>query len=175
MPILNYVVENIGKYWRSMSLHLGVHAAILDNIEETCQTIPHRALAVLNEWCLRDPEKSTKGVLMKALRQIPRNDIADNISMMEWQNKLYIDGLVQERRNPSALATELRLSCTYPSICGIRSPFSMYCVMWEKAEWIGNGISHLWFLVNSHNLKKLPMWLRYFRRGILSLYGLAVT
>ena len=28
----------------------------------------------------------------------------------------YIDGLVQERRNPSALAIESRLSCTNPSI-----------------------------------------------------------
>ena len=30
---------------------------------------------------------------------------------------MYIDGLVQERRNSSALAMELRLSCTNPSIC----------------------------------------------------------
>ena len=29
---------------------------------------------------------------------------------------LHIDGLVQERRNSSALAMELRLSCTSPSI-----------------------------------------------------------
>ena len=31
----------------------------------------------------------------------------------------YFDGLVQEKRNPSALAMELRLSCTNPSICNI--------------------------------------------------------
>ena len=30
---------------------------------------------------------------------------------------LYIAGLVQERRNPSALAMELRLPCINPSIC----------------------------------------------------------
>ena len=30
---------------------------------------------------------------------------------------VYIDGLVQERRNSSVLAMELCLSCTYPSIC----------------------------------------------------------
>ena len=30
----------------------------------------------------------------------------------------YFDGLVQERRNSSALAMELRLSCTNLSICG---------------------------------------------------------
>ena len=29
----------------------------------------------------------------------------------------YIDGLEQERRNSSALAMELRLSCNYPLIC----------------------------------------------------------
>ena len=33
---------------------------------------------------------------------------------------LYIDGLVQERRNSSASAMELRLSCTKPSICRCR-------------------------------------------------------
>ena len=32
------------------------------------------------------------------------------------REELYIDGLVQERRNSSALAMELRLSCTNPSI-----------------------------------------------------------
>ena len=30
----------------------------------------------------------------------------------------YIDGLMQERRNSSALAMELRLSCVNPLICG---------------------------------------------------------
>ena len=29
----------------------------------------------------------------------------------------YFDELVQEKRNPTALAMELRLSCTKPSIC----------------------------------------------------------
>ena len=33
----------------------------------------------------------------------------------------YIDGLVQERRNSSALAMELRLSCNNPSICAAGS------------------------------------------------------
>ena len=32
------------------------------------------------------------------------------------QYKQYIDGLLQEKRNSSALAMELRLSCTKPSI-----------------------------------------------------------
>ena len=38
-----------------------------------------------------------------------------NELMENWQ-LLYIDGLVQERHNSSALAIELRLSCTNPSI-----------------------------------------------------------
>ena len=33
-----------------------------------------------------------------------------------WPSSLHIDGLVQERRNSSALAMELHLSCTNPSI-----------------------------------------------------------
>ena len=37
------------------------------------------------------------------------------ISLKEYQVR--IDGLVQERRNSSALAMELRLSCTDPLIC----------------------------------------------------------
>ena len=39
---------------------------------------------------------------------------------------LYIDELVQERRNSSALAMELRLSCTKPLICPSVVP-SMWC------------------------------------------------
>ena len=31
----------------------------------------------------------------------------------------HIDALVQEKRNSSALAMELRLSCTNPSICAV--------------------------------------------------------
>ena len=41
------------------------------------------------------------------------------ISAGPWSN---IDGLVQERRNSSALAMELRLSCTKPSIWYVRLP-----------------------------------------------------
>ena len=89
MPVLIYVVENIGKYWISLSLNLGVHTAVLDNIEATCQTIPQRALAVLHEWYQRDPENTNKQVLIGALRKIPRNDIADTINVMEWQHKMY--------------------------------------------------------------------------------------
>ena len=37
----------------------------------------------------------------------------------------YIDALVQERRNTSALAVELRLSCTNPSICWLTQVIMM--------------------------------------------------
>ena len=47
----------------------------------------------------------------------------DQILQLYWdilglstETSLYFDGLVQERRNSSALAMELRLSCTNPSI-----------------------------------------------------------
>ena len=39
----------------------------------------------------------------------------DPVHSCRCVNKLQIDGLVQERRNSSALAMELRLSCTNPS------------------------------------------------------------
>ena len=40
-----------------------------------------------------------------------------DISQTLW----HLDGLVQERRNSSALAMELRLSCTHPLICTLLS------------------------------------------------------
>ena len=48
----------------------------------------------------------------------------------------HIDGLVQERRNSSALAMELRLSCTNPSICAvvvIDVDFN-----WKTLKWMNN-------------------------------------
>ena len=37
-------------------------------------------------------------------------------NVQNWTHKEYIDVLVHERRKSSALAMELRLSCTKPSI-----------------------------------------------------------
>ena len=37
--------------------------------------------------------------------------------LISWSSVYHHDGLVQERRNSSALAMDLRLSCTHPSIC----------------------------------------------------------
>ena len=52
----------------------------------------------------------------------PRHDLGCDSS---WNNTRYdIDGLVQERRNSSALAMELRLSCTNPSVW---SAFALPC------------------------------------------------
>ena len=39
-----------------------------------------------------------------------------SLSNLCLTEQAYIDGLVQERRNSSALAMELRLSCTNPSM-----------------------------------------------------------
>ena len=41
---------------------------------------------------------------------------------------LYIDGLMQERRNSIANALELRRSCTNPSTCAC---VYMLCAMWQ--------------------------------------------
>ena len=43
-------------------------------------------------------------------------DVWDIVAEQTVSLTLHIDGLVQERRNSSALAMELRLSCTNPSI-----------------------------------------------------------
>ena len=50
-------------------------------------------------------------LMIKMISQPERGQI------MSMQSKVRVDGLVQERRNSSALAMELRLSCTNPSIC----------------------------------------------------------
>ena len=82
MPALMYVVENIGKFWTILSVHLEIPPAIRDNIETTCHTIPQRALAVLREWYLRKEEDATKEALIEALNGITRKDIADEIDEM---------------------------------------------------------------------------------------------
>ena len=38
------------------------------------------------------------------------------VFFLRKEDKVHLDGLVQERRNSNALALELRLSCTKPSI-----------------------------------------------------------
>ena len=54
-----------------------------------------------------------------------------------WRYVLdYIDGLVQERRNSSALAMELRLSCTNPSIWTCYS-----CTLYSTHSWLQRYIS----------------------------------
>ena len=65
-----------------------------------------------------------------------------NIDLLTWTTKgwkksmwlalcllwFYIDGLVQERRNPSALAMEFRLPCTSPSILSISITRNGHCL-----------------------------------------------
>ena len=41
----------------------------------------------------------------------------------------HFDGLVQERRNSSALAMELHLSCTKPSICEISITYDFHHIL----------------------------------------------
>ena len=61
---------------------------------------------------------------------------------MDWQqwglvlqlNVQYIDGLMQERRNSSALAMELRLSCMNPSIWQCYITEYIENKIWIKSE-----------------------------------------
>ena len=50
----------------------------------------------------------------------------------------HVDGLVQERRNSSALAAELRLSCTKPMMwslaCVIAGAFGPASVLYDQME-----------------------------------------
>ena len=48
----------------------------------------------------------------------------------------YIDGLVQERRNSSVLAMELRLSCTNPSIWYVKCNAEKFVASNYQAEYI---------------------------------------
>ena len=61
----------------------------------------------LDLWC-----EETSVWLLPA-EEMVRNRWCLDRQTRRWCN---IEGLVQERRNSSALAMELRLSCTYPSI-----------------------------------------------------------
>ena len=99
-------------------------------------------------WVRRYFVGNFKGFLWKATFEFPHNNISPIhgniydlykaeiwrdlglIAYKKWldlhtENKkkiilwIHIDGLVQERRNSTANALELRLSCTYPSICTV--------------------------------------------------------
>ena len=60
--------------------------------------------------------------------------------LRQWDKALsHIDGLVQERCNSSALAMELRLSCTNPSICIIFSYWLRPC-----SAIVGKIWAHTW-------------------------------
>ena len=52
------------------------------------------------------------------------------MAIIYYLQVLHIDGLLQERRTSTALAMELRLSCTNPSICS--EPGNSFD--WEKNE-----------------------------------------
>ena len=82
MRALMHVADNIGELWSTLVIVLEIPPPKVHNITATCFNIPHRALAVLHEWYSRDPENATKEALINALRDIPCNDIADEILEM---------------------------------------------------------------------------------------------
>ena len=83
-----------------------------------------------HSWRMRKPQYCVSG--KRPMSPSLRWALMDVVSINKWLRSLclntfigsaiYVDGLVKERRNSSALAVELRLSCTKPSI------FSYYFV-----------------------------------------------
>ena len=71
------------------------------------------------EWnTLRSSFSKLSGVSNSMIRPWSKTIIL--LSIKTYFQSSYIDGLVQERRNSSALAMQLRLSCTNPSISGLQ-------------------------------------------------------
>ena len=73
-----------------------------------------------HDLLLRNPLKALRSMdwrflICQAVKTSKMNERAPKRTLSE----LYIDKLVQERRNSSALAMELRFSCTYTSMCHI--------------------------------------------------------
>ena len=76
---------------------------------------------------------------------------------------MYIDGLVQERRNSSALAMELRLCCTNPSICyWLTKVTSMKLNAKSDTDLTYNGDLNIVWCTH-------VCWLRYYCPGILNI------
>ena len=69
-------------------------------------------------------------------RSKKKSDYGEHLTIID------IDGLLQERRNSSALAMELRLSCTNPSIC------SSFIDMERLSLWQPNHQGNHWRLAN---------------------------
>ena len=70
--------------------------------------------------CIAVIEHSTKKLSSEQIYQHPAILTSLNHSYLVWGPQ--IDSLVQERRNSSALAMGLRLSCTKPSRCNLWPP-----------------------------------------------------
>ena len=91
----------------------------------------------------------------------------------QCNSKQYIDGLVQERRNSSVLAMELRLSCTNPSISANEYSPVIYAVgclsiileIFFMSLW--SVVYHVW------NSLMILMWLKLLciHLGTLSFYS----
>ena len=83
-----------------------------------------RQLAIMFHWDVPYPRPTTCDIL-SSFGQFKVCCPADSCSYTMWQD---IDGLVQERCNSSALALELHLSCTNPSISGTPDSMTAYNV-----------------------------------------------
>ena len=75
-----------------------------------------------------------------------RRSILRYLTLQKLAQRAYFDELVQERRNSSALAMELRLTCTDLSICAHTIYVSSKETSWEKhamdMQWIYNQVQY---------------------------------
>ena len=83
-------------------------------------------------------------------------------NLNQWDLLAHINGLVQERRNSSALAMELRLSCINPSIC-IAKPW------WFKMEITCHYMSLLTDC--PYFIRQFQVYMQGLTQALLSDYG----
>ena len=105
-------------------------------MSRSADSIVHYAILWFNFQNFRTPRFSVNKLL--ATRYLPGG----------WRTVIGpwdIDWLVQERRNSSALAMELRLSCLNPSIC----PPSSWHRLWLADLYISWGIPHVQCILDS--------------------------
>ena len=87
--------------------------------------------------------------------------------------KQQIDGLVQERRNSSALAVELRLSCINPSKCHSVKYIHLYIIFqWEIRPLVS--IYHQNLMTFDSKVKAVNLWLGMVRRLLCHLTNLVL-
>ena len=82
-PVLHHVAQNIECDWRMLGLELGLENSTLTHIDYDIRALKDKPFKVLMTWYEKAPKAATKDKLMDALRELRRNDIADDIVDMK--------------------------------------------------------------------------------------------